>query len=160
MTDKEIKKSITEKALNYGVPSKYSQLFDELSASFKNEFEKSIVDRNFGLPIVKYGHPNGNWIIIGTKEIAWKKDQLNFLSIDSLTVFTVPNSEKERAIHIQPDQMIRKFEYEILTLNTLEGESYNIWLNKGKEYYGFWHVIIKFFGWRNEDNTTYSKLGN
>ena len=42
MTDKEIKKSITEKALNYGVPSKYSQLFDELSASFKSEFEKPI----------------------------------------------------------------------------------------------------------------------
>ena len=157
MTDQEIKNSITEKALEYGAPSEYSELFDNLPKSFIAQFYESISGRNFGLPIVKYGHSNGDWIIIGTKEIAWKNNKLNFLPVDILTQFDVPEPEKKRAAEIQPNRMIRKFEYEILRINTLDGESYDIWLNKGKEYYGFWHMIIRFFGWRNDDNTVYSK---
>lgn len=137
MTDQEIKNSITKKALEYGVPTEYSDLFDNLPETFRIKFNESLSERNFGLPIVKYGHPNGNWVIIGTNEIAWQNDNLFFLPIDTLTIFDVPEEEKKRAVEIQPDRMIRKFEYEILRINTLNGDSHDIWLNKGKEYYGF-----------------------
>ena len=156
MTDQEIKNSISDKALRYGVPSDHSILYDDLPVAFKNDFEKIIAGRNFGYPIVKYGHPNGNWVIIGTQEICWQDDQLHFLPIGELTFFSVPESEHKRAKEIQPNPMIRKFEYETLTINTLDGRSFNIWLNKGADYYGFWHMIIRFLNWRKDNNTLQS----
>lgn len=150
MTDIEIKNSITQKALKYGTPSQFSELFDNLPMEFKQKISEIIKHRDFGLPIVKYGHPNGDWVIIGTKEIVWKNNKINFLPIKELTVFSVPENERLRVQKIQPNRMIRKFEYEILRINTLSGSHYDIWLNKGTEYYGFWHMIIRFFGWREK----------
>ncbi|WNJ17147.1 hypothetical protein [Pontibacter sp. G13] len=145
MTDQDIKNSISEKALEYGTPSEYSELFDNLPGEFQRRFKESSSERNFGLPIVKYGHPNGNWIIIGTKELAWKNDKLNFLPINLINRISVPDQERMRAIEIQPNRMIRKYEYEILRINTLHGDHYDIWLNKVTEYYGFWHMMIRYF---------------
>ncbi|MGY3791354.1 hypothetical protein [Aquimarina sp. 433] len=153
MTDQEIKNNIIEKALEYGAPSAYAALFDDMSDTFRNKFMNHISDRDFGLPIVKYGHPNGCWVLIGTKEIAWQNERLYFLPIDQIVRFSIPKKEKEKAAEIQPNRMMRKFEFEILTIHTLDGDSYDIWLHKGKEYYGFWHMMIRFFGWRRNDTS-------
>ena len=156
MTDQEIKNSITEKALKYGVPSKYSELFDNLTEEFKINFNESISERKFGYPIVRYGHSNGNWVIIGTKELAIKKDKIEFIPIEQISSIDVPTSEREKAEQNQSNRMIRKFEYEILTITTFNSEHINVWLNKKQDYYGFWHMMRRFFGWRNDDNTNYS----
>ena len=152
MTDLEIKKSISQKAIEYGVPTETSSLFDNLNEEFKRDFIGLIIDRDFGLPIVKYGHQNGNWVVIGTKEIAWKNEELNFLPIELIKGFNVPDSETEKAKIVQENRMYRKFEYEILTLHTFDGRTFDLWLAKKFDYYGFWHMIIRFMNWRKEDN--------
>lgn len=143
MDHRLIKESIIEKALTFNVPTQYSDFYDNLPESFKAEFRASIDGRNFGLPTVIFRHSNGDWIIIGTREIAWKNHQLNFVAAKALTILSVPQSERQRAKQIQPERMIRKFEYEVLELNTHDGRSYPVYLNKGKEYYVFWHLIIR-----------------
>jgi len=156
MTDLEIKKSISEKAMKYGIPTPFSLLYEDLPDEFKREFESSINQINFGIPIVKYGHSNGNWVIIGTKELAIKNDKIEFISIKEIKSFDVPNSEREKAKQNQSNRMLRKFEYEILTVTTFNSETIDIWLNKKQDYYGFWHMMRRFLNWRNNDNTNYS----
>ncbi|PKV48871.1 hypothetical protein ATE84_0886 [Aquimarina sp. MAR_2010_214] len=158
MTDLEIKKNISDKAIEYGIPTIYSFLYDDLSDDFKNEFESSLNITDFGIPIVKYGHPNGNWVIIGTKKLAIKMEVLNFIPAEQIKGFEVPKTEKEKAKRNQPDRMNRKFEYEVLTLNIHSSEPINIWLNKRLDYYGFWHVMIRFLKLKNDDNTKYDVI--
>ncbi|TPN86846.1 hypothetical protein [Aquimarina algicola] len=143
MTDLEIKKNVSEKAIKYGIPTDYSFLYDDLSSNFKKEFERSIDQSEFGIPIVKYGHKNGNWLIVGTKKLAVKSDTLSLIRIEQIKGFKVPKSEFEKAKQNQPDRMLRKFEYEILTINYLNGNSIDVWLNKKHDYYGFWHIMIR-----------------
>lgn len=148
MTDFEIKNSITKKAVKYGVPTPFSILYDDLPVAFKNSFEEEIKDKHFGLPIVKYDHPNGHWVIVGSQKIAINSGNLIFIPIEDIKNIDIPISEHKRVRLIQPNRMIRKFEYEILKINTFNSGSINIWLNKKYEYYGFWHLLIRFFHWR------------
>ena len=76
MTNLEIKKDISDKAVEYGIPTEYSFLYDDLSNNFKKEFESNIDQSEFGIPIIKFGHQNGNWLIVGTKKLAVKSDKL------------------------------------------------------------------------------------
>ncbi|WP_282081552.1 hypothetical protein [Aquimarina algiphila] len=143
MTDLEIKKNVSKKAVDYGIPTNYSFLYDDLSDDFKKEFESQINRTEFGIPIMKYGHQNGNWLIVGTKKLAIKNERLNLIGIEHIKGFEVPKSELEKAKRNQPDKMIRKFEYEVLTINNHNRNSIDVWLNKKVDYYGFWHIMIR-----------------
>jgi len=143
MTNLEIKKDISDKAVEYGIPTEYSFLYDDLSNNFKKEFESNIDQSEFGIPIIKFGHQNGNWLIVGTKKLAVKSDKLCLIGIEQIKGFEVPKSESEKAKQNQPDRMIRKFEYEVLTINNHNRNSIDVWLNKKIDYYGFWHIMIR-----------------
>ncbi|MBT34441.1 MAG: hypothetical protein CMO01_32660 [Thalassobius sp.] len=152
MSDEEIKASISKKAIDYGVPTEFSALYDDLSDAFKESFQSKIVDVDFGLPIVKYGHSNGNWVIIGTRSLAVFNGKIKFIANDEISLFTTPDSETERAKVIQPNRMIRRFEYEILTIQT-HNDSTDIWINKAREYYSFWHMMIRYNHLKNDPSS-------
>ncbi|WP_025663489.1 hypothetical protein [Aquimarina megaterium] len=143
MTDLEIKKNISEKAVEYGIPTEYSFLYDDLSNNFKKEFESNIDQSEFGIPIVKFGHRNGDWLIVGTKKLAIKSEKLYLIGIEQIKGFEIPKSESEKAKQNQPNRMIRKFEYEVLTINNHDRNSIDVLLNKKIDYYGFWHIMIR-----------------
>ena len=65
------------------------------------------------------------------------------IGIEQIKGFEVPKSESEKAKQNQPDRMIRKFEYEVLTINNHNRNSIDVWLNKKIDYYGFWHIMIR-----------------
>lgn len=64
MNGKEIKEIIYKKALRYKVPHQYSKFYDSLSVIAQNDFQRWIANRDFGIPIIKFSHPNGRWLIL------------------------------------------------------------------------------------------------
>lgn len=144
MTDEEIKASVAEKAIEYGAPTRYSDLYEELPDAFRIAFEEKITIRDFGLPIVYYAHPNGCWVVIGTNELAWYDlEKVQFVSIENVKRFTP--LDKENARKVQPNRMLYKFEYEQLGMCMKNGVIYTLWLHKKDEFFAFWHMMIRMW---------------
>lgn len=59
MTDLEIKKNVSKKAVDYGIPNNYSFLYDDLSYDFKKEFESQINRTEFGIDNIVFGKYSG-----------------------------------------------------------------------------------------------------
>ncbi len=142
MTDEEIKASVSEKAIAYGVPRKYSALFDTLDDEFKRAFSRASSERTFGLPIVRFSHPNGFWVLIGTKELAW---------FDNHTIQFVKHKDIERYKTLDWDEayekastrMLAKFELEKLGLITKDNQLIELYLEAKEEYFTFQHMMIR-----------------
>jgi hypothetical protein len=145
MTDEEIKASVTEKAIRYGVPRKYSALYDELDIDFTISFEKEIADRQFGLPIVRFSHPNGHWVLIGTKELAWyDNDRIQFIDINNINGFE-PMDKKEAREKAESNGTDMKLYLEQLGLKTVDGKVITLFIEPWLEYFTFWHMMIRIF---------------
>lgn len=142
MIDEEIKASVTEKAIQYGVPRQHSSLFDNLENEFKSEFNKAISNRQFGLPIVRFSHPNGFWVIIGTKELAWfNNSEIQFIDLKEIDKCESLDNEDAKAKESNP--MLVKFQLERLGLITKDNKRIELYLEKKEEYYTFWHMMIR-----------------
>lgn len=144
MTDEEIKANVSEKAVQYGVPTEYSELFDYLDDQFKTDFTREISARQFGLPIVKYSHPNGCWVIIGTKELGWyDKKTIQFVGLGEIvrTEFLDMEEAKKKEKNI----MLVKFHLERVGLITSDNRIIELFIKSGNEYFAFQHMMIRIW---------------
>jgi hypothetical protein len=142
MTDNEIKLNVTEKAIKYGVPSEHSSLFDNLDEEFKIDFYNSIRDKQFGLPILRFSHSNGFWVLIGTKELAWfDNDKIQFVKIKDIERYEA--LDKEEAKNKESDPMLVKFQMERLGLITKDNRRIELCIEKNKEFFSFQHMMIR-----------------
>ena len=142
MTDEEIKANVSEKAIAYGVPRKHSALFDMLDDEFKEAFYLASSNREFGLPIVRFSHPNGYWVLIGTKELAWF-DNHTIQFVDYKDIERYESLDRDEAYEKASTSIPAKFQLEKLGLITKDNQVIELYLEAKEEYFTFQHMMIR-----------------